>query len=205
MFLLLTACQEEVKKPPVEKPIETKETVSNQNMGEILKDYNNDKTSEFMRLYVQSGELQYLDSVKVEYQLKIDQGMKEPEIYLYRALIEEKINGYQSAKPYYKKTRDLVNWRLKHKDQLAIRYMKEISEGDKFNRKDILRLEGNIVSGSNFYLAICEIMDGDEKKGIEQYKQLGKENMMGMSLGLFEINKREDVLDALFPNMNEDY
>jgi hypothetical protein len=205
MFLLLTACQGEVKEPPIEKAIETKETVSNQNMGEILKDYNNDKTSEFMRLYVQSGELHYLDSVKVEYQLKIDQGMKEPEIYLYRALIEEKINGREKAKPYYKKTRDLVNWRLKHKDQVAIKYMKELSEGEEYTRKDVLLLEKRIVSASDFYFAICEIMDGDEKKGIEQYKQLGKDNMMGMSLGLFEINKREEVLEALFPDLNEDY
>ena len=199
MFLLLTACQQEVKNPPVEKPIETKETVSNQNMGEILKDYKNDKTSEFIHLYLQSGELKYLDSIKVEYQLKIDQGMKEPEIYLYRALIEEKINGYQSAKPYYKKTRDLVNWRLKHKDQVAIKYMKELSEAEEYTRKDVLLLEKRIVSASDFYFAICEIMDGDEKKGIEQYKQLGKDNLMGLSLGLYEINKREDVLAALFP------
>lgn len=204
LFLFLSACQEPAKNAQNVKPIETKETVSNQNMGEILKEYNNDKTSEFIRLYVQSGEIQYLDSIKVDCQLKIDQGMKEPELYLYRALIEEKINGYQSAKPYYKKTRDLVNWRLKHKDQVAIKYMKELSEGDKFNRKDILRLEGNIVSGSNFYLAICEIMNGDEKKGIEHYKQLGKDNLIGLSLGLFEINKREDVLEALFPDINEE-
>lgn len=205
MFLLLTACQEEVKNPPVEKPIETKETVSNQNMGEILKDYKNDKTSEFMSLYIQSGELKYLDSIKIEYQLKIDQGMKEPEIYLYRALIEEKINGYQSAKPYYKKTRELVTWRVKNKNQVAKNYLKELSKGDKFDEKKVSLLEENIVSGSDFYLAICEIMDGNEKKGIEQYKQLGKDNMMGMSLGLFEINKREDVLEALFPDLNEDY
>lgn len=205
MFLLLTSCQEEAKNPPVVKPIESKETVSNQNMGEILKDYKNDKTSEFIHLYLQSGELKYLDSIKVEYQLKIDQGMKEPEIYLYRALIEEKINGYQSAKPYYKKTRELVTWRVKNKNQVAKNYLKELSEGDKFDEKEVSLLEENIVSGSDFYLAICEIMDGDEKKGIEQYKQLGKDNLIGLSLGLYEINKREDVLEALFPNINEEF
>jgi hypothetical protein len=199
----LSACQEEVKNRPIEKQIETKETVSNQNMGEILKEYDDDKTSEYMLLYAKTGDTQYLDSVKVDYQLKIDQGMKEPEIYLYRALIEEKINGYQSAKPYYKKTRDLVNWRLKHKDQVAAKYMKELSEGKEYTRKDVLLLEKRIISASDFYFAICEIMDGDEKKGIEQYKNLGKDNMMGMSLGLFEINKREDVLNTLFPDITE--
>ena len=35
MFLLLTACQEEAKNLPVEKPIETKETVSNLNDREM--------------------------------------------------------------------------------------------------------------------------------------------------------------------------
>ncbi|MFN5983736.1 MAG: hypothetical protein ACK46Y_17390 [Fluviicola sp.] len=203
MFLLLSACQEEVKNRPIEKPIETKETVSNQNMGEILKEYDDDKTSEYMLLYAKTGDTQYLDSVKVDYQLKIDQGMKEPEIYLYRALIEEKINGYQSAKPYYKKTRDLVNWRLKHKDQVATKYMKDLSRSLRNSKKYIRLTEKNIISGSKFYLAICEIMDGDEKKGIEQYKQLGKDNLMDLSLGLFEINKREDVLNTLFPDITE--
>jgi uncharacterized protein YyaL (SSP411 family) len=172
LFLFLSACQEEVKKPPIVKSIEKKETTPKQSKLEKLSLENNEKLSKYLEIYVKNGDLKYLDSIKNIYQVMIDEGLKEPEFYLYRALIEEKINGYQSAKPYYKKTRDLVNWRLKHKDVVAIKYMKEISEGDKFNRKDILRLEGNIVSGSNFYLAICEIMDGDEKKGIDQYKQL---------------------------------
>lgn len=205
MFLLLSACQQEGKNPPVEKPIETKETVSNQSINEYLKEYSNDKTAEFMLLYAKTGEIQYLDSVKVDCQSKIDQGIKEPEIYLYRALIEEKINGYQSAKPYYKKTRELVTWRVKNKNQVAKNYLKELSEGDKFEGKKVSLLEENIVSGSDFYLAICEIMDGDEKKGIEQYKQLGKDNLIGLSLGLYEINKRKDVLTALFSNINEEF
>lgn len=203
LCLLFTACQSPVKKTQKVKQIETKETATNKSISENLDEYNNDKLSKLLLLFAQTGDNQYLDSVKVDCQLKIDQGMKEPEIYLYRALIEEKINGYQSAKPYYKKTRDLVNWRLKHKDQVTTKYMKDLSGNLRTSKKYIRLTEKNIVSGSKFYLAICEIMDGDEKKGIEQYKQLGKDNMMGMSLGLFEINKREDVLEALFPDLTE--
>jgi hypothetical protein len=81
--------------------------------------------------------------------------------------------------------------------------MKDLSRSLRNSKKYIRLTEKNIISGSKFYLAICEIMDGDEKKGIEQYKQLGKDNLMDLSLGLFEINKREDVLNTLFPDITE--
>lgn len=154
------------------------------------------QATKFLKKAITDENKSILDSARIQYTIAVNKGIKDEFSIFYCGLLTEKLKGRKAATKYYTKCKKQI---FKNSDfNLFIK--DEYNMYKRFQPNcNLDSVRGQLINHQfikqTYVLFLCEIMNGNEKKGIIDYNNKIKNNPDYHFFNSNEVKSREDVLN----------